>query len=165
MYLVTMERLEEEGYEQYEISNAAKRGRRSRHNMKYWDGGEWHGFGPGAHSTRAGARWNNVAGTAEYIARVRGGASAAQGVRRLDARERLEEALFMGLRLAEGVSLRLVRERFGVDAWSIWGNKLSPAVEAGLLVHADDTLRLTRQGMLVANDVMATFLEADCTVK
>ena len=56
-----MERLERAGLQQYEISNVARPGRRSRHNLKYWTDGEWLGFGCGAHSTRAGVRWKNVA--------------------------------------------------------------------------------------------------------
>ena len=60
MYLAAMERLEAAGYAQYEISNVARPGRRSRHNLKYWTDGEWLGFGCGAHSTRDGVRWKNV---------------------------------------------------------------------------------------------------------
>ena len=62
MYLAAMERLDAAGYEQYEISNVARPGRRSRHNLKYWTDGEWLGFGCGAHSTRDGVRWKNVCG-------------------------------------------------------------------------------------------------------
>src|SRR5262245_17767778 len=69
MYLTAMERLEAAGFEQYEISNVARPGRRSRHNMKYWTDGEWLGFGCGAHSTRGATRWKNVASTEDYVAR------------------------------------------------------------------------------------------------
>ena len=55
------------GYQQYEISNVAKPGRKSRHNLKYWQDGEWRGFGCGAHSTRAGVRWKNASATEQYI--------------------------------------------------------------------------------------------------
>ncbi len=70
MYVTAMERLEAAGYEQYEISNVARPGRRSRHNLKYWTDGEWLGFGCGAHSTRDGVRWKNVSATEEYVDRV-----------------------------------------------------------------------------------------------
>ncbi len=70
MYVTAMERLEAAGYEQYEISNVARPGRRSRHNLKYWTDGEWLGFGCGAHSTRDGVRWKNVSGTEDYVDRV-----------------------------------------------------------------------------------------------
>jgi len=80
-------------------------------------------------------------------------------------RERLEEALFMELRLADGVGLRRIRDVYGVDPWREWGSRLARFVDAGLLEHAGDRLRLTRDGMLLANEVMSTFLEAGSTVK
>ncbi|PYR25246.1 MAG: coproporphyrinogen III oxidase, partial [Acidobacteria bacterium] len=83
MYLTAMERLEAAGYEQYEISNVARPGRRSRHNLKYWTDGEWLGFGCGAHSTRDGVRWRNVAATDEYIGRIQCGEPTAVDVRQL----------------------------------------------------------------------------------
>ena len=70
MYLTAMERLEAAGYEQYEISNVARPGFESRHNLKYWTDGEWSGFGCGAHSTVDGIRWKNLPSTEEYVDRV-----------------------------------------------------------------------------------------------
>jgi len=70
MYLTAMERLEAAGLDQYEISNVARPGRRSRHNLKYWTDGDWMGFGCGAHSTRWGVRRKNVSSTEEYINRI-----------------------------------------------------------------------------------------------
>src|SRR2546423_12935457 len=73
MYLAGLARMDAAGYVQYEISNVAKRGRHSRHNLKYWTDGEWLGFGCGAHSTRDGVRWKNRSSTEEYISAVLGG--------------------------------------------------------------------------------------------
>ena len=70
MYLTAMDRLDEAGYSQYQISNVARPGRESRHNLKYWSDGEWLGFGCGAHSTRHGTRWKNVAATGDYVDRI-----------------------------------------------------------------------------------------------
>src|SRR6266545_2201002 len=105
MYLWSMSRLDEAGYEQYEISNVARPGRPSRHNLKYWQDGEWLGFGCGAHSTRDGVRWKNVPSTDEYIDRLDRHQSTAVDVRRLTPEERLGDALFTGLRLADGIDL------------------------------------------------------------
>jgi len=159
MYLAAMERLEAAGFEQYEISNVARPGRRSRHNLKYWTDGEWYGFGCGAHSTRSGVRSKNVSSTEEYVERIGRGLSATTtDVHRLTPEERLGDALFTGLRLTEGIDLDAIRSRYGVDVWSRFGGDLAPFVDAGCLLRNGPRVRLTRQGMLVANEVMAVFV-------
>ena len=160
MYLEAMARLEAAGYEQYEISNVAKPGRQSRHNLKYWTDGEWLGFGCGAHSTRRGVRWKNLSSTAEYIAAVASGGQLAVERRVLSAREALEEALFMGLRLARGIDVNTVKARFGVDVWDIYRRQLEQFREAGVLIYDGRLLRLSRAGMLLANEIMARFLDS-----
>jgi oxygen-independent coproporphyrinogen-3 oxidase len=158
MYLQAMERLDAAGYEQYEISNVARPGRKSRHNLKYWTDGEWIGFGPGAHSTRGGVRWRNVAATPEYIAAVQAGGQLIAERRILSRQDGIEEALFTRLRLTEGIDLELVESRYGVDVWRQYGEELKPFVEAGLLIYDDGRLKLTRAGMLLANEIMTVFL-------
>lgn len=158
MYVAAMERLEAAGYEQYEISNVARSGRRCRHNLKYWRDGEWLGFGCGAHGTAGGVRTKNVADTDDYIERVNRGESAAAETRRLSAGERLGDALFMGLRLADGIDLEDIGRRHGVDVWQKHGTELQPFLAAGILKRNGSRLALTRQGMLVANEVMTVFV-------
>ena len=158
MYLAGLGRTDEAGYEQYEISNVARPGRQARHNVKYWTDGEWLGFGCGAHSTRGGARWKNLSGIEDYISGVAAGTSTATGRRTLSADERLEEALFTGLRLNAGLDLRGVRERYGVDVWARYGEELQPFLDRGLLSYDGKVLRLPREGMLLAHEVMAVFI-------
>jgi len=160
MYLAAMERLANAGLEQYEISNVARPGRRSRHNLKYWTDGDWVGFGCGAHSTCDGVRWKNVSSTEDYIERLAGGFSVAiaSDVRRLSVDERLGDALFMGLRLNDGVDLTAMNTRYGVDIWERFGRELTPFIDAGCLVRDGSRLRLTREGMLVAHEVMSVFV-------
>ena len=167
MYLDGLSRLDRAGYAQYEISNVARPlERRSRHNLKYWQEGAWLGFGCGAHSTRGGERWHNVASTVEYVDRMARGAPVDRERRTQGADERLEEALFMRLRLVEGVDLADVRRRHGLDVWDRCGRELQPFVEAGLLVHEPGRrLALTRPGMLVANSIMTVFIGPAGTVK
>ena len=159
--------LDRAGYEQYEISNVARPAtRRARHNLKYWQEGEWIGFGCGAHSTYGGERWRTLNSTAEYVQRIAAGADVRLDRRTLGPQERLEEALFMGLRLVDGLDLPLVRERHGVDIWARYGQDLAPFVQAGLLVHEPDRrLALTRAGMLLANEVMSVFIGHTGTVE
>src|SRR6266566_2225170 len=147
MYLTAMERLEDAGYEQYEISNVARPGRRSRHNLKYWTDGDWLGFGCGAHSTREGVRWKNLASTEEYVSRIDRRESTAIDIRRLAADERLGDALFTGLRLNDGIDLSAIQARYGVDVWRRYGGELDAFVQQGYLRHEGVRLRLTRPGM------------------
>jgi oxygen-independent coproporphyrinogen-3 oxidase len=158
MYLHGLARLDAAGYTQYEISNVARPGFESRHNLKYWRDGEWMAFGCGAHGTRDGRRWRNVAGTEDYIQRVTSEQETAAEIRTLTEQERLEEALFTGLRLTEGLHLREIDAAFRIDVWARYGQALQPFVSAGLLEHSTDALRLTREGMLLANEVCGVFV-------
>jgi oxygen-independent coproporphyrinogen-3 oxidase len=158
MYESAMERLERAGYGQYEISNVCRPGRESRHNLKYWTDGDWLGFGPGAHSTWKGTRWRSVSSTAEYVQKIDAGDSAIVDVRQLSNDERLGDALFTGLRLNRGVDIDAISKRYGVDVWRRFGERLAPYLEAGLLWRQDTRLRLTRRGMLLANEVMSAFV-------
>ena len=166
MYLEGLSRLDAAGYEQYEISNVARPGRRARHNVKYWQDGDWLGFGCGAHSTREGVRWRNVAATMDYIRRVADAVPVTAERRALGPEERLEDALFTGLRLTAGLNLPAIAARYGVDVWARYGAELQRFVDADVLHHeAPERLRLTRAGMLLANEVMAVFIGTDSTVK
>jgi oxygen-independent coproporphyrinogen-3 oxidase len=158
MYLTAMERLDGAGYVQYEISNVARPGRQSRHNLKYWTDGEWLGFGCGAHSTRGGVRWKNVSSTEDYVDRISAGQPTAVEPRQLSAEERLGDALFTGLRLADGIDLDDLQIRYGVDVWARYGAELERFVDAGCLRHDGARLSLSRQGMLLAHEVMTVFV-------
>ena len=160
MYLEGLDRLDRAGYQQYEISNVARSAaHRARHNLKYWQEGEWLGFGCGAHSTYGGERWRTLSSTVEYVDRIAAGADVRLDRRSLDPQERLEEALFMGLRLVDGLDLFEMRQRHDVDIWARYGQDLAAFAQAGLLVHEPGRrLALTRAGMLLANEVMSVFI-------
>ncbi|MEQ1757864.1 MAG: radical SAM family heme chaperone HemW [Vicinamibacterales bacterium] len=161
MYLQGLQCLDEAGYRQYEISNVSRAGRESRHNLKYWSDGAWLGFGCGAHSTRRGVRWKNQSGTQAYIDAVSGGGPLVSERRELSPAEQVEDALFTGLRLSAGLDVGGILERYDVDVWSTYGQALTRYLEAGLLIYDGARLRLTRQGMLLANEVMAVFIESN----
>ncbi len=158
MYEAAMARLESAGYVQYQISNVALPGRASRHNLKYWTDGEWLGFGPGAHSTLAGARWKNVSATGEYVSRMAAGLPLETERRDLSAEERWQEAVITGLRLQSGISVGAMAASYGVDLDARFGADLQRFGEAGVVARDGDRLRLTRRGMLVANDVLRVFI-------
>jgi oxygen-independent coproporphyrinogen-3 oxidase len=158
MYEAAMSRFEEAGYEQYEISNVARPGRRSQHNVKYWADGEWLGFGPGAHSTYGGRRWKNVSSTDDYVDRMKRGVPVMTEQRTLTLDERLGDALFTGLRLNDGVEIQDLSRQYETDIWQKYGERLAPYLDAGLLLKEGSRIRLTRQGMLLANEVMSVFV-------
>jgi oxygen-independent coproporphyrinogen-3 oxidase len=160
MYLEAMTRLDRAGYGQYEISNVARPGRESRHNLKYWSDGEWLGFGCGAHSTRRAVRWKNLSSTTEYITAVAAGGRIEVERRELTRQEALEEALFTGLRLVSGIDLNVMKVRYGADVWALYGRELERFRDAGLLIYDGRFLRLSRAGMLLANEIMSLFLRA-----
>jgi oxygen-independent coproporphyrinogen-3 oxidase len=158
MYLQAMERLDRAGLVQYEISNVARPGMASRHNLKYWTDGEWLAFGCGAHSTRGGIRWKNVSATEDYVARVTAGRDLVTERREMSASERLEDALFTGLRLTEGLDIVIVGQRYGMNVWDLFGSALEPFLHEPWLIREGPRLRLTRAGMLMANEIMAVFV-------
>jgi oxygen-independent coproporphyrinogen-3 oxidase len=158
MYLAALERLDHAGFEQYEISNVARSGHISRHNVKYWQAGNWIGFGCGAHSTVDGVRWKNVSSTTDYVARVDRGLPTAIERQRLTRQARLEEALFTGLRLNAGIDGSQILAAHGVDPWERYGGALQPYVEDGLMWVTDTRFGLSRPGMIVANEILTAFV-------
>ena len=158
MYLSALVRLDQAGFQQYEISNVARPGHRSRHNLKYWMDGQWIGFGPGAHSTVGEERWSNTSETSVYLDRLEAGSDPSCGHQKRSTEQQLSEALFMGLRLTEGVDVAAVGDRYGVDVPTRFGAELQPFIDDGQLVEDGDQLRLSREGMLLANEVMAVFV-------
>ena len=158
MYLDALARLDDAGFEQYEISNVARAGFSCRHNVKYWKGESWRGFGCGAHSTVEGARWHNIASTGDYVAAIAAGRSVTVNFQQLSPDAVLEEALFTGLRLSEGIDCGNILRRYGVEPWSRYGPALGPHVDEGLMWRRDERFGLTRPGMLVANEILTAFV-------
>src|SRR5258708_30608110 len=152
-----MERLERAGLEQYEISNVARAGKASRHNLKYWTDGEWLGFGCGAHSTRDGVRWKTVSGTEDYVRRVTSGADLVTERRVLAPSDRLEEALFTGLLLSDGIDIEATGARYAADVSDRYGRPLEPFLRQKWLILERPRLRVTRAGMLMPTEPLPIF--------
>jgi oxygen-independent coproporphyrinogen-3 oxidase len=159
MYRLLVERTRGAGLTQYEISNFCREGRESRHNMKYWTGAPYYGFGNSAHSfDGARLRWANERDAARYVALVEAGARAIVETIELDTHDASAEALFTGLRLMRGVDLSAHRARFGTDVRAHYDEDLRRFREAGLIELDDDRLRLTPAGVLLSNEVFAAFV-------
>ncbi len=161
MYRALAERTRERGYEQYEISNFALTGRESRHNMKYWTGAPFYGFGCSAHSFDGRRlRWSNERDARAYVEPVeRGGGEHVVERVELDEDAASAEALFLGLRLLErGVDLGQHRARFRLDVRERYAEDLQRFADAGLVRLEGDVLRLTPAGALLSNEVFAAFV-------
>jgi oxygen-independent coproporphyrinogen-3 oxidase len=159
MYELLVERTACAGYEHYEISNFCLAGQESRHNLKYWTGDAYFGFGCSAHSYDGrAARWSNERDTLRYCKMIERGDSAIVETTSLTARDRQSESLFLGLRLMRGVDLRQHRALFGADVRATHAADLARFREAGLIELDDKRLRLTRAGALLSNEVFAAFV-------
>jgi oxygen-independent coproporphyrinogen III oxidase len=186
MYGMICESAREAGYEHYEISNFAlmpdllkdrshfidnhfmgnnlmgnnlvASPLRSKHNMKYWTGAPFYGMGCGAHSYDARARWVNTLKTESYIESINARGQAIAERHELTDEDRAAEALFMGLRLKEGVGLDEFREEYGVDVLSRYRDELPRLKEAGLIEIRDERLVLTDSGRLLSNEVFVCFV-------
>ena len=158
-YVAGCERLESAGVAQYEISNFARPGSESRHNLKYWTRQPYLGFGVDAHSmlTSADEKIEAVRfATADVLEKYVAG-SPLQGTE-ISRATALEESFFLGLRLNHGVDLQTVAERFGRQVVEDLRPTIAELVEIGLLQPAADRIRLTPRGRLLSNEVFQAFL-------
>ena len=150
--------LEVGGIGQYEISNFAREGGQSRHNRKYWERAAYVGFGMDAHSMMrmgaGGVRWANADSMSGYTERL---GAWERTVERVEPRAGFEEALFLGLRLLEGISLDSLQQEFHSLVEEI-GPPLEELSEAGLVSRAGDRLKLTATGRMVSNEVFERLL-------
>lgn len=158
MYFALVDEAARRGYQHYELSNWALAGRSSRHNLKYWTGAPYSAFGVSAAGYDGRARYSNTRNLHEYLARIERGESAVAERVELDEEERQSEALFLGLRLAEGVDLDSHRARYGVDVLARYGEELARLGEAGLIECDGGSLRISRAGKVLANEVFAVFV-------
>ena len=158
-YLMACERLQAGGVQQYEISNFARLGYESRHNLKYWTRQPYLGFGVDAHSMLPGSdsgaesvRFSTPDSLEAYTA------GSALNRTQVSPAAALEEAFFLGLRLNRGVDLRRVAAEFGEDAVAGFGETIADFVRMGLLEKQADVIRLTARGRLLSNEVFERFI-------
>jgi oxygen-independent coproporphyrinogen III oxidase len=157
MYEAACERLEQAGLLQYEISNFARPGRESRHNLRYWRREPYLGVGLDAHSmldTRDGGvvRFSNPDDLTGYMT------NEPANTELIDHAAQLEEAWFLGLRLTEGISLTALQQAFGPEAVHAFDEVLDELTADGLLTRAADRIALTTRGRMLSNEVFEQFL-------
>lgn len=142
------------GYDHYEISNWALPGRRSRHNLKYWQREPYFGFGAGAHSFNGRERWANAHDPAAYVAAIEHGRLPIEQHERLTTQQALDEELFLGLRLLDGIDAARIEKEYDVSLLP----RLAALRDAGLLELNGSIARLARSRLAVSNEVFVELL-------
>lgn len=154
MYEMTKELLKQHGYFRYEISNYAKKGYECKHNIGYWTRENYLGLGLGSASLVEEKRFSNTRELKKYLS----GDFSVENQEILDKNARMEEFMFLGLRLTKGVSQAEFLKQFGFSIENIYGEVLNKLQCEGLLAKKKGNLFLTEQGLDVSNYVMAQFL-------
>jgi oxygen-independent coproporphyrinogen III oxidase len=142
------------GYHHYEISNWAKPGFESRHNLKYWRREAYLGFGAGAHSFSGVQRWANAHDAAGYLNSIQNGCLPVEQLERLTPEAALEEELFLGLRQLDGIDVSRIEKDYAVKL----GSRFDPLASSGLLEWNGSVVRLAPSRLSVANEVFVELL-------
>jgi oxygen-independent coproporphyrinogen-3 oxidase len=153
-YEMAQESLRAAGYHHYEISNWAKPGFESKHNLKYWRREPYLGFGAGAHSFSGTERWANAHDAAKYVEAVQGGRLPVEQHERLTAEGALEEELFLGLRQLDGIDVSRIEREYGVAL----AGRFDPLASAGLVERDGNMVRLAPGRLSVSNEVFVELM-------
>lgn len=158
MFQDTIETLQSAGYEQYEISNYARPGFESRHNLNYWDNGEYLGLGAGASSFLNGERCKNTNLPSRYIREVQSEGSAVESIEKLDLLHAMGETIMLGLRRLKGIAIEDFENRFQVSFKNVYGKVMDPLLNEGLITLNQNRMALSRKGLYLADSVILKFL-------
>lgn len=153
-YDTAQRELKAAGYEQYEISNWAKPGFASTHNLKYWSREPYLGFGAGAHSYSGTQRWANTHDAAAYAAAIAAGRTAIDSVDKVTQESALEEELFLGLRQLAGINLSRIQKQYNVDL----EDRIDRLSSAGMVEREGDVVRLAPGKLSISNEVIVELL-------
>ena len=158
MYKTTIQTLEDAGYQQYEISNFSKPGMESRHNINYWNNGEYLGMGAGASSYLNGERFKNTNLPSNYIREIGAKENAIETRERLEPMQAMGETLMLGLRLLKGISIDVFENRFQVSFQKVYGKILEPLLNQELITFNQNRIALSRKGLFLADSVILKFI-------
>ncbi|KIN42955.1 MULTISPECIES: radical SAM family heme chaperone HemW [Bacillus] len=158
MYEMVMSQMEAHGIHQYEISNFAKAGMESKHNLTYWSNEQYFGFGAGAHGYIGGTRTVNVGPVKLYIDLIAEKGFPYRDTHEVTTEEQIEEEMFLGLRKTAGVSKKRFAEKYGRSLDGLFPSVLKDLAEKGLIHNSESAVYLTHQGKLLGNEVFGAFL-------
>lgn len=158
MYKITKEILTGLGYSQYEISNYSKDGKDCFHNKVYWKLDEYIGVGSASSSYYEGKRIKHIEDVAKYIEKINNNESIIQEIIENSEKDNMEEFMFMGLRLMEGINIEEFNRRFSSNLLNVYKEVVQNNIKKGLLVSEDGYIRLTEKGVELSNSVMSDFI-------
>lgn len=158
MYEETKQILGEFGYSRYEISNYSLPGRECRHNVGYWRRREYLGLGLGAASLEGDQRYSNTAQMQEYLRFCGEEEKLRRNIQNLSEADKMEEFMFLGLRMTEGVSEKEFQKEFGIPLEEQYGTVLKRYEDSGHMMHQGDRWRFTGKGIHVSNRILSDFL-------
>lgn len=158
MYERLMDEMEKHGLHQYEISNFAKPGHESRHNLLYWDNEEYIGVGAGAHGYVKGVRYSNHGPLKKYMEPLESGERPVLDATQVSVKAQMEEEMFLGLRKTAGVDIAHFEEKFGAPLEKVYGEILRSETAKGNLAIEQGRVKLTHKGRFVGNEVFEQFL-------
>lgn len=145
MYNYTINKLKENGYNQYEISNYSKEYKECKHNIIYWKCDNYLGLGPGASGYIGDIRYNNISDLNEYNHKISQNIKPIEEETILSEKDKIEEFIFMGLRMNEGISLKVFKERFNISIEDIYKEPIEKLIDSKLLELDKDNLKLTQK--------------------
>ena len=158
MYHLAKKILEENGFNQYEISNYAKDGKECRHNLAYWNMDNWIGVGSAAASYINGKRIKNISSVEEYINSIKDKGEAVEEIINNSKNDNMEEFMFMGLRKINGIDENEFKNRFSMNINDVYGEILNKYIGEGLLIRESGRIFLSEKGIEISNVIMADFL-------
>ena len=164
MYEETEEILSAYGYHRYEISNYSKDGKECVHNKGYWKCQDYIGLGLGASSLVNGKRFHNTEDMSNYIENSFKPKSIKEDVITLSIEEKIEEFMFLGLRMTKGISLDEFKKRFGIDIKNVYAKEIEQFKEEGFMDLKDGRVFLTKQGVDVSNQIFVEFMEPEVNI-
>ncbi|MFD1927375.1 radical SAM family heme chaperone HemW [Sporosarcina siberiensis] len=158
MFHMLIDHMEKNGRQQYEISNFSLPGLQSIHNKIYWENDTYAGVGAGAHGFLMGNRYSNIGPIAKYMEKVNSGLRPIQNTHIVTTIESMEEELFLGLRMSEGVSSSHFLKKFGKELDEVYGSTLDSLIQSGLIERVGERIKLTKIGVFRGNEVFQQFL-------
>lgn len=155
MYLSAIELMNTNGFTHYEISNFAKEGCESKHNLNYWKNNSYYGFGAAAHGYINGIRYSNPSTIEQYLENP----STPAIKHTLSVQEKLEEEIFLGLRCMNGINISTINEKFNIDFKTKYKKILEKYISMNYISKTNEGYKFTTNGILISNYILADFIE------